>query len=82
MALLNKKISAEGLNASKLVGYLLAQRNTIVSLLPAGVGSTLGMANAGHGNTNQGKASIGMGWVWSLLLLLGLGIAIIYFLNT
>jgi OOP family OmpA-OmpF porin len=82
MALLNKKISAEGLNASKLVGYLLSQRNTIVSLLPAGVGSLLGMANAGHGNTNQGKASIGMGWVWSLLLLLGLGVAIIYFLNT
>jgi len=82
MALLSKKISAEGLNASKLVGYLLSQRNTIVSLLPAGVGSLLGMANAGHGNTNQGKASIGLGWVWPLLLLLGLGVAIIYFLNT
>ncbi len=36
MALLSKKISAEGLNASKLVGYLLSQRNTIISLLPAG----------------------------------------------
>lgn len=82
MALLSKKIHAEGLNASKLVEYLLSQRSSIVSLLPAGVGSLLGMANAGHGNTNQGEAGIGKGWVWSLLLLLGLGVAIIYFLNT
>jgi len=81
MALLSKKISMEGLNASKLVGYLLSQRSSIVSLLPAGVGSLLGMANAGSGSAGQEKASMGVGWVWPLLLLLILGAVIIYFLK-
>ncbi|MFN0176798.1 MAG: DUF937 domain-containing protein [Saprospiraceae bacterium] len=81
MALFSKKISEEGLTASKFVGYLLSQRNIIVSLLPAGVGALLGMANAGHGNSIQGKTGIALAWTWPLLLLIGLGLAIIYFLK-
>ena len=81
MGLLSKKISADGLNPFSLVSYLLSQRNTLVSMLPAGVGSLLGMSNAGYGNSfAEEKSTGGMGWLWPLLLLLALGIGIVYFL--
>ncbi len=81
MGLLSKKIKEEGLNAFSLVSHLLSQRNSIISLLPAGVGSLLGMANVDRGNNfGDAKSKAGMGWFWPLLLLIGLGAGVVYYL--
>ncbi|MFN0216912.1 MAG: DUF937 domain-containing protein [Saprospiraceae bacterium] len=68
MGLLSKKISDEGLNPSTLVRDLLAQKNTLLSLLPSGVGSLIGIANADQGNGTRDNNLIG-GKSWVLLLL-------------
>ncbi|MDO8365733.1 MAG: DUF937 domain-containing protein [Saprospiraceae bacterium] len=82
MGLLSKKINADGLRPTGLVGYLLSQKSNFMSVLPSGIASLLGMVNSGIGNQPGTEKSMGgMGWFWPLLLLLGIGSAIVFFMK-
>jgi OOP family OmpA-OmpF porin len=78
MALLSQKINAEGLRSSALVRYLLGERSRIVSLLPAGVGSLLGMANIDGIGARDERPMAGLRWLWILLALIVLGGVVAY----
>ncbi len=78
MALLSQKINTEGLRPSGLVRYLLGERNRIVSLLPAGVGSLLGMANIEGIGARDERPIAGLRWLWILLALIVLGGVLAY----
>ncbi len=82
MGFLSKKIVGDNLNAGGLANLLLGQKSSIMSALPAGVGSLLGfadMGNVGGGIKTPNAPEVdvdggGFGkWLWPLLLLLGLG---------
>ena len=84
MGLLSKKISSGGLNLSGLVSLLAGEKSNILNMLPAGIGSVLGLSNIGTGAVNTGAASestSGNRWLMPLLLLLGLGAAIVYYMK-
>ncbi len=84
MAVLNKKINSGGLNLSGLSGLLKNERNSIMGLLPMGLGAVLGMSDLDTSvpaATTALPASTGNRWLWPLLLLLGLGAAIIYYMK-
>lgn len=81
MGLLHKKISAEGLDAPGLARYLLGQKASFTSLLPASVVSVLGAAGITNEEGAQEKPSTGLAWFWPLLLLLGMGMALVVFLK-
>jgi len=82
MGLLSKKISGEGLNVSGLANLLLGQKNNILSALPTGLGSILGLADIGATSRNDNTAaSNGNRWLWPLLLLLALGAGLMYYLR-
>jgi len=80
MGLLSKKISADGLNASGLVSYLLSQKSNFTSVLPSGLSAMLGMGSNGN-NAGGEKSFGGASWLWPLLLLLGFGAAIAFYLK-
>lgn len=82
MGLLSKKISGEGLNVSGFANLLLGQKSSILSALPTGLGSILGLADMGSSNRSDSTAaSTGNRWLWPLLLLLALGAGLIYYLR-
>jgi len=78
MSMLGSRIKTDGLNVSGLVNLLMGEKSSILSMLPSGMDSILGLT----GMTPKVEAiveekSSGMGWLWPLLLLLGLGAAIV-----
>ncbi len=85
MGLLSKKISSGGLNLSGFVNLLAGEKNNILKMLPAGIGSVLGLSSFSAGATNSGAANTetasGNRWLMPLLLLLGLGAAIVYYMK-
>lgn len=80
MGILSKKINTEGLNVSGLAGLLQGQKNSILSALPAGLGSLLGVADIGS-PADSVPAATGNRWLWPLLLLFVLGGGIIYYMK-
>jgi len=84
MGVLNKKINSGGLNLSGLASLLKSERNSIMGLLPMGLGAVLGMSDLDTSvppPATAPPAATGNRWLWPLLLLLGLGAAIIYYLK-
>lgn len=83
MALLSKKISADGLNLSGFSNLLLSERSSILGALPTGLSAVLGLADTGVGSSQSSSegSSTGTNWLWPLLLLLGLGGAIMYYMK-
>lgn len=78
MSMLGSRIKTDGLNVSGLANLLMGEKSSILSMLPSGMDSILGLT----GMTPKVEAiveekSSGMGWLWPLLLLLGLGAAIV-----
>lgn len=78
MSLLSQKIRADTLRPTALVRYLLSERNRFVSLLPAGVGSLLGMTDQAGAGT---RTKSGFGWLWLLLAFLVLVAVLVYSLT-
>jgi outer membrane protein OmpA-like peptidoglycan-associated protein len=83
MGLLSKKISSEGLNLSGLVSLLAGQKSNILNMLPAGIGSVLGLSGLSSATaaTTGNESTTGNRWLMPLLLLLGLGAAVIFYLR-
>ncbi len=83
MSVLGKKINTGGLNLSGLANLLKTEQNTIMGLLPMGMGAVLGMGDLdiAPAATAPTSAATGNRWLWPLLLLLGLGAAMIYYLK-
>ncbi|MCY7327954.1 MAG: DUF937 domain-containing protein, partial [Saprospiraceae bacterium] len=84
MGVLNKKINSGGLNLSGLASLLKSERNSIMGLLPIGLGAVLGMSDLDTSvppPATAPPAATGNRWLWPLLLLLGLGAAIIYYMK-
>ena len=84
MGVLNKKINSGGLNLSGLASLLKSERNSIMGLLPMGLGAVLGMSDLDTSvppPATAPPAATGNRWLWPLLLLLGLGAAIIYYMK-
>jgi OOP family OmpA-OmpF porin len=81
MGLLSKKINTDGLNVSGFANLLLGQKSSILSALPTGLGSILGLADIGSPVGDSTVAATGNRWLWPLLLLLGLGGSIIYYMK-
>lgn len=82
MEIVSNKIKAEQLNASSLVRYLLSERSNLMSVVPAGVGSLLGLSNIGNSEFSGGESSgLGKGWIWALVLIIAIGLGLVYFLK-
>lgn len=83
MEILSNKIKTEKLNASSLVRYLLSERSNLMSVVPAGVGSLLGLSNIGYSEYSGGESTgLGKGWIWVLVLIIALGLGIVYFMKS
>lgn len=77
--LLSKKIREEEVPALGLARYLVHQRNSIHSLLPAGVAGLLGIS--GNASGYQETSGQRPAWFMVLILVLLLGLALLYFLR-
>ncbi|MFZ4632887.1 MAG: DUF937 domain-containing protein [Saprospiraceae bacterium] len=78
MSMLGSRIKTDGLNVSGLANLLMGEKNNIMSMLPSGMDSILGLTGmAPKVEAVAEEKSSGMGWLWPLLLLLGLGAAIV-----
>jgi outer membrane protein OmpA-like peptidoglycan-associated protein len=83
---LGKKIKQDGLNLSSFSQLLSSEKSSLMQLLPAGIGSVLGMqgiSNTGFGSQGTVKESSGSSnnWWLPILLLLGIGAGIVYFMK-
>ncbi len=72
MGVLGKKIASGGLNLSALTGLLSSEKSSITSLIPAGLGSALGVSSLmgqgqNHSYTKE-QSSDRPAWLWPLLL--------------
>lgn len=82
MEIVHNKIKAEQLNSSSLVRYLLSERSNLMSVVPAGLGSLLGLYNVGNSEFSGGESTgLGKGWIWALVLIIALGLGLVYFLK-
>lgn len=82
MEIVHNKIKTEQLNPSSLVRYLLSERSNLMSVVPAGVGSLLGLYNVGNNEYSGGESTgLGKGWIWTLVLIIALGLGLVYFLK-
>ena len=82
MGILSKRINKEGLNVSGLSNLLNNEKNGILSVLPAGIASLMGLTvdrPSAYTAQEDPSASIGTRWLMPLLLLLGLGAAIMFY---
>jgi hypothetical protein len=77
MHLLQQKIAEEQLNPSGMVRYLLAQKNILLSLVPAGVAPLLGVSNAAGQFYRPESSSSLPQWLWIVLGILGLATVIL-----
>lgn len=74
MGLLHQRIQADSLSVSGLTKLLNNQQNNILSALPTGLASIIGLNNIGVSAAPASPdVSLGERWLWPLLLLLGLG---------
>lgn len=90
MGALSKRIIGDKLNLSSFINLLKGEKSSVMSALPAGLGSVLGFANMGD-SVNRATESVrstttevkksGMGWLWPLLLLALGALALWYFLG-
>jgi OmpA-OmpF porin, OOP family len=93
MGLLSKRIKSDGLNVSGLANLLLSEKSSIMSALPAGLGSVMGFADMGGniGGATRGAATTGgnddnnsgggMNWLWPILALAVLGLGAMYYMK-
>jgi OmpA-OmpF porin, OOP family len=85
MGVLGKKISNDGLNVSGLLNLLQGEKNSILSALPSGLSSVMGLAGGLGGNLpkidTDTESSGGNRWLLPLLLLLALGLGAMYYLK-
>lgn len=89
MGLLSKRIKSDGLNISGLANLLMGEKSSIMSALPAGLGSVLGFADLGGASSSRGAAYTpntpdttpsggGRNWLLPLLLLAAALLGLIY----
>jgi OmpA-OmpF porin, OOP family len=86
MGFMSKKIAKEGLNVSGLTNLLKGEQSSIMSALPSGLGSVMGLADLNTGGhkfetPEAPKVEGGMNWMWPLLLILGLGAGILAYMK-
>lgn len=86
MGYLGRKIKNEGLNMTGLTSFFASQKGSIMSALPAGMGSLLGFSDLGKSASNAAGAATSAAasgsnkWLWILLGLAALAAAI-YFMR-
>jgi OmpA-OmpF porin, OOP family len=84
MGYLSKKIAKEGLNVSGLTNLLKGEQSSIMSALPSGLGSVMGLADLKtpeFKTPEAPKVEGGMNWLWPLLLLVGLGAGLLAYMK-
>ena len=86
MGVLSKKIASEGLNVSSFGKMLGNEKSAIMSALPTGLGSIMGLADMGNvggkmadATRNVETASTGTNWLWPLLALALAGVGFWWF---
>lgn len=86
MGVLNKKIASQGLNVSGLTKMLMGEKDSIMSALPSGLGSVMGLADLGGTKPTTPAADIqreepkaATNWMLPLLLIAALGAAYMFF---
>lgn len=80
MGVLSKKISAGNVSVSGFTNLIISEKNSILGVLPTGLGSIIGLADLGEDSATE--SATGSRWLWPLLLLLGLGGGIIFYLRS
>lgn len=78
MGFLGKKIKNEGLNATSLASLLGSQKSSIMSALPAGMGSLLGLSGMSAPSMPEAPKTGGMNWWPWVIGIVGI-IAALYF---